>query len=250
MSSVHAVFYPGDALWQPVMGEALSASPAPVRSRRRLPRSWRSIAPRNVIGALRIFYHDRIAWLALLTTAVVLCYGGGAFMFWYHAVALGEGGPAISWYAHWLLDSTFAFIALTPVLFLIIPFAAWAADRLAGPDRARIPWLYTAFAGGLFAVATVPGPIVHDLIVGRGTWIADRITRLIGDPAAALAPTRDYPPLVEMGQQFAAAVPTYLVTVAVSLVVVRIVAGRRRQAYEVERRAMDLARRGGPGVPG
>ena len=89
-------------------------------------------------------------------------------MFWFHAIALGEGGPAISWYAHWLLDSTFGFIALTPALFLIIPFAAWAAHRLAGDRVGQRPWLYVALTGGLFALVTVPGPIAHDLFVARG----------------------------------------------------------------------------------
>jgi len=210
----------------------------------------RLLAPRPHIAALRTFYRDRIAWLALVTTSVMVCYVGGALMFWYHAVALGEGGPAISWYAHWLLDSTFAFIGLTPALFLIIPFAAWAADRLAGQDLSRIPWLYTAIAGGLFAVATVPGPIAHDLIVGRGTWIANKITALAGDPSAALTPAKDYPIVVEMSQQLGAAVPTYLVTVAVSLLVVRMIATRRRRADAIEDRAVEMAQRGGAVHPG
>jgi hypothetical protein len=249
MSRVHAVFYPGEVMWRPVL------SPPPVEPNATGGSTWlakwrQALAPRPILAALRTFYRDRIAWLALLTTSIVVCYGGGALMFWYHAVALGEGGPAISWYAHWLLDSTFAFIGLTPALFLIIPFAAWAADRLAGADTTRIPWLYTAIAAGLFSLATVPGPIAHDMIVGRGTWIANQITALVGDPSASLTPVRDYPPVVEMSQQLGAAVPTYLVSVAVSLLVVRMIAMRRRRAVAVERQALDMARRGGPVHPG
>lgn len=245
MSRVHAVFYPGEALWRPALSETPAAPAAPDRGSRWLALQ-QLVALGPVVAGLRAFYRDRIAWLALLTTSILLCYGAGAVMFWYHSVALGEGGPAISWYAHWILDSTFAFIGLTPALFLIIPFAAWAADRLAGVDQARTPWLYTAIAGGLFALATVPGPIAHDLIVGRGTWVADRITALLGNPDAALTPAKDYPIVVEMSQQFGAAVPLYLVTVAVSLLVIRIFAVRRWRAADVERRAVNLARQGGP----
>lgn len=235
MSSVHAVFYAGPMAGPPVAvaGPRVSLTPRGIVALVR----W-------LIVALREFYRDSSARLALAVTAVIACYGGGALMFWYHAVALGEGGPNISWQAHWLLDSTFAFIGLTPALVLIIPFASWAANRLAGPDHSRIPWLYVALSGGLFALVTVPGPVAHDMFVGRGTWLANRVTELIGNPNAPLTPAQDYPVVVEFAQQFGFAVPTYFVVMAIALLLVRNVVSRRNRAVAVGERAVDLGRRG------
>lgn len=143
-------------------------------------RTWRSAA--------LAYYRDPLSWLALAVSSVLLCYVGGAAMFWFHAVELGEGGPAISWGAHWLLDSSVGFLALTPALLLIIPAAVFAADKFSPANSRLHSLLYAAVAGGLFALLTVPGPIAHDKFVGRGTWLAGQVTALIGDPSAPLAP--------------------------------------------------------------
>jgi hypothetical protein len=170
--------------------------------------------------AFREYYRDRLSWFVLAVTSVILCYLGGLVLFWYHAVQLGEGGPQISWYAHWLLDSTFAFVGLTPALALILPVSAWAAQTLAGSQR-MVPWLHAAVAAMLFAVVTTPGPIAHDLIVGRGTWVANRVTAMVGDPSAPLTPAKDYPPLVELAQQLGAAIPLYLVLMTLTVLMIR-----------------------------
>jgi hypothetical protein len=73
------------------------------------------------------YYRDRLARRALIVCALALAYGGGAVMFWVHAVYLGEKGPAISPYLHWALDSTAGFIGLTPPLAVILPLAAAVA---------------------------------------------------------------------------------------------------------------------------
>jgi hypothetical protein len=172
------------------------------------------------------FYRDPLSWLALVLSSFVLCYLGGLIMFWYHAVQLGEGGPAISWYAHWILDSTFGFIALTPALAVILPIAAGAAQALA-ESRRTLPWLHAAIAGVLFAVITVPGPIAHNLIVGRGTWVAKQVTALIGNPSQPLTPIRSYPTVVEMAQQLGAALPIYLSLMALSVVLIRMMVSAR-----------------------
>jgi hypothetical protein len=200
-----------------------------------------SVRVRRAVRALRDFYREPVAWVALFATSLLLCYGGGALMFWFHAIALGEGGPSISWYTHWLLDSTFAFVGLTPALFVIIPFASWAAGRLAEDREPLLSWTYVGVAGGLFAVATVPGPIAHDLVVGRGTWLADRATALFGDTSTPPPPAAEYPVLAELTQQLGFAVPTYLLAVAVSLVVVRAL---------VRVRVRVRARRPGAATPG
>ena len=186
---------------------------------------WRAV-PRLLLG----FYRDRVSWLALAVTSAMLCYVGGLVMFWFHAVELGEGGPAISWYAHWLLDSTFAFVGLTPALFLIIPLAVAVSTAVTTPARRHaVLASYVVVAGGLFALATTPGPFAHDLIVGRGTWVADRVTAWIGDPDAALAPMRDYPVSAAVTQQLGAGVALYLALTALSVLLVRATLARARQ---------------------
>ena len=185
---------------------------------------WRAVPP-----AIFGFYRDRLSWLALGVTAVVLSYVGGAAMFWFHAILLSEGGPAISWYAHWLLDSTFAFLVLTPALAVIMPLAIWAGAAIVRPGRPRLLLgLYAVIAGGLFALLTTPGPIAHDLIVGRGTWVAKQVTALIGDPNAPLAPVQDYAVPTAMIQQLGAGVAIYLVLTALSALLVRGIVARRR----------------------
>jgi hypothetical protein len=176
---------------------------------------------RSLLGTFRDFYRDPVAWVALLITSVLLCYAAGLVMFWFHAEALGEGGPAISWYAHWILDSTFGFIALTPALALIMPIAVWAAAAGTTIAPRLMPWLYTSVAGVLFALVTVPGPIAHNLIVGRGTWIANQVTQLIGSPGAPPSAVHHYPAIAEMTQQLGFGVILYVVTVAVSLPLIR-----------------------------
>jgi hypothetical protein len=188
-----------------------------------------SLSVSGLRNAFREYYRDRLSWLALGITSVVLCYAGGLVMFWYHAVQLGEGGPQISWHVHWLLDSTFGFIALTPALALILPLSTWAAHSLAASQR-LIPWMHASIAAVLFAVVTTPGPIAHDLLVGRGTWVADRITAVLGDPSAPLTPAEEYSPLVAMSQQLGAAVPLYLALMVVTVLGIRALVARRQAA--------------------
>ena len=61
-------------------------------------------SPRQVYRLVRDFYRKPSSWLALAISSVVLVYGGGALMFWYHSIYLGEGGPAISPALHYFID--------------------------------------------------------------------------------------------------------------------------------------------------
>lgn len=197
-----------------------AVAPVPVRP---VPRGIRSLP-----AAWVAFYRDPGARLALILTSLLLCYGGGAIMFWFHAVYLAEGGPAISWMAHWLLDSSFAVAALTPVLAVILPLAVWTAQRLSAADSPHLTaWLYAVTGGAAFALAATPGPIAHDLFVGRGTWIARRATELIGDPSATLAPVADYPLLAALAQQLGAGLPLYIALMALTVPVLRLLVRRR-----------------------
>jgi len=198
------------------------------------PPGW---TPASLLKLVREFYRQPFAWFLLILTDVTLVYGGGAAMFWYHSYFLGEGGPAISPYLHWFVDSTAGLVGLTPVLFVILPIAAraaWdarphqmdgtgndpeqAAENLTPqPLRNVRPVSFTAVGGILFALATAPGPIVHDNLVGRGTWLAAEITRMWGN-GQPLTPHHQLTPMVAILTQEAFGLPLYVALIGLILV--------------------------------
>jgi hypothetical protein len=190
-----------------------SATPLPTRALAGL---------RNLAQTCAAYYRDPLSWLALGITSVILCYGGGAAMFWYHAEHLGEGGPNIPWHVHWLLDSTFGFLVLTPALALILPVAGLIARSTAGRLAPRtIPAAHAALTGVAFALVTTPGPIAHDLVVGRGTWVATQATTLFGEPGAPPAPSHEYSLLATLALQLGYGLPVYLALVGLAVLVIR-----------------------------
>ncbi|HKS99742.1 MAG TPA: hypothetical protein VJT31_09460 [Rugosimonospora sp.] len=176
------------------------------------------LGPHGLWLLLRGYYRDRIAWVALLVFAIVLAYGGGAVLFWFHAIYLGEGGPAISPWLHWLLDSTAGFVGLTPALAIIMPLTASLNAAHAGLPASTGRYVLTT--GTLFAVITAPGPLLHNALVGRGTWVATQVTRLVGDGRPP-SPIHHIPPLVDMAGQVAVGLPTYIALTGLGLLAVR-----------------------------
>jgi len=166
--------------------ESTSATPsthrALVGTRQALPahRTRRTAATgtlRSVVAEGRSYYGTGKARIRLLVLAAALTYGGGAAMFWLHAIVRGEQGPAIANAWHWILDSSLGFVGLTPVVAVLLPLTA----RLLKGRTASF-----AALGALFAVMTAPGPIFHNLIAGRGTPLARAATSFFGtDPGVA-----------------------------------------------------------------
>src|SRR5947209_10982272 len=145
-------------------------------------RACREMRPVACGRMLLDFYREPLAWFGVLVSTAILAYLGGAVMFVLHAEILGEQGPAISPVAHWALDSTLGFVGLGPAVALILPLAGWLTTP--GPGVAVRPGPYAAVGGVLFALATAPGPIAHDLLVGRGTYLANKATVLLGGSLA------------------------------------------------------------------
>jgi hypothetical protein len=89
---------------------------------------------------------------------------------------------------------------------------------------------YAVVTGALFALLTVPGPVAHDHLVGRGTWMAARVTEWFGDPSAPLGPRHEHPALAAVTQQFGFAIPLYALLAVVSVPLIRalVTAGRAR----------------------
>jgi hypothetical protein len=208
-------------------GAFLPTGTDPPRARADLPARWsvratwsratQEVRPATLYRFVRNFYRDPLAWFGLVTSAVILAYGGGAAMFWLHAVYLGEGGPAISPVAHWALDSTAGFVGLSPAIAVIIPIAVWASTV---GDRVS-PIVYAIVGGVLFGLATAPGPILHDALVGRGTWVANHVTALIGNAGAPTTPGTDIPHITSICWQVAVGTPTYMLLTGLSLWTVR-----------------------------
>ena len=187
------------------------------------------------VPSMRAFYSRRISWVALLVTSLLLTFGGGAVMFTLHARYRGEKGPAINDWYHWFLDSTIGFVTLTPVLFLILPGVLWAlgdpGQPAAGTRRTRVRvWCYAGLVGLIFALVTGTGHMVHNVIAGEGTPLADFVTDLLGrDPAVAArnvhAPASS--PLTESLLQLGAGMPVYVGLTWLSIHFIRATSRRR-----------------------
>jgi len=193
-------------------------------------RACRDLRPRPCLRMLLAFYREPLAWFGLLLSAFIIAYAGGIVMFVLHAVVLGEQGPAISPVEHWALDSTLGFVGLGPVVALILPIAAWIVSE---PDEGVRTLPFAAVGGVLFALAAGPGPIAHDLLVGRGTWLANRVTDLLGGDTTVLAAHAHgdgIPQTLSIGMQVAIGVPTYVLLVWLALTAVRS-AVRHREAF-------------------
>lgn len=186
-------------------------------------------------STFRGFYGQRIASLGLLVSAAFLTYGGGAVMFWFHAIVRGEDGPAIQNVHHWLLDSTLGFVALTPVLALILPLSVRHATDV-GISRPRVRLgVYVAATAITFTAFTGPGPLLHNRVAGAGTPLADLATRAFGEVQGGQAhDMHAHPrsPLREGLLQLTVGLPVYTACTWMALAVVRRAAGasRRRPA--------------------
>jgi hypothetical protein len=190
-------------------------------------RAWRELRPGPCLRMLRTYYRDPLAWWGALVSLLVLAYAGGAAMFMLHAEILGEQGPAIAPVEHWVLDSTLGFVGLAPVVAVIVPLAAWIVRGDPG-----VPTLPCALVGGtLFGLALAPAPIAHDLLVGRGTWLANHVTVLLGGvPAHHVHGTGDeVPQTLSIALQVLVGVPTYIFLLWMALRLVQ-ASLRHRQA--------------------
>ena len=184
-------------------------------------RLWRAAG--RWIDMVRGFYGRPIAKLGLLVSAAFLTYGGGAVMFWFHAIVRGEAGPAIDNVHHWLLDSTLGFVALTPVLALILPVAVRHASGIGG-SRSRVRLgVYVGATALAFTAFTGPGPLLHNTVAGAGTPLADLATRIFGENPEMLAHDMHVArsPLSEGLLQLAVGLPTYTLCVWLALALVR-----------------------------
>jgi len=153
-------------------------------------------------------------------------------MFWLHAIYRGEKGPSIGYWQHWLLDSTLGFIALTPVVFLLLPAALWTLSWQGKKPGGVRTGVYVVVVGTLFALVTGPGPLLHNAIAGAGKPLANLATDVFGhDHEIAMrhaeAPERSA--FTEGVLQVVVGIPAYALLTLVSIGVVRtVVRGRRR----------------------
>lgn len=182
---------------------------------------------RQVTATMTGFYTDRSSRASLLASALLLCYGGGIVMFIVHYVVRRECGPAINAGWHWLLDSTIGFVALTPLLAVLLPAAATILRRAGTPLSRPAVGPYSALVGSAFALATAPGPYVHNLIAGAGRPLARLATVVFGEDPAALAHNAhavEHSAVSEGIVQLAVGLPLYIALTYVAISMVRSVA--------------------------
>lgn len=167
-----------------------------------------------VVAELGEHYSVRRHRLELAVTAFTLCFVGGAAMFWFHALYRGEAGPEISHGSHWFLDSTLGLFALTPLLVVLLPLVA----RLV-----RQTWLRPLLVGAVFALATAPGPLLHDLLVGGGTPLADLAVLVFGHQEYASQATAvvQHSALSKVLGQLAVGGPVYVLLAGLAHVTLR-----------------------------
>lgn len=184
---------------------------------------------------LRAFYSRPLGWGATIFVSAVLSYVGGGLMYWLHAIYRGEQGPAINHGQHWGLDSTLGFVALTPIVFLLLPAVLWSLGRRGSREGRLRVGLYVVVVGTLFALVTGPGPLLHNALVGEGTPLADAATSVFGhDPDIAEhqahAPERSA--FAEGVLQVAVGIPAYSLLTLAAILVVRATVGARRRDEE------------------
>ena len=170
----------------------------------------RAASPKKAARALRSFYSRPVGWGGALAVSAVLAYIGGAAMFWLHAIYRQEHGPAIGHVQHWFLDSTLGFIALTPVVLLLLPAALWMRTKNDRERRLRLG-TYVVLVGVLFAFVTGPGPFLHNQLVGQGTPLAHLATNVFGEDRAMESDTvgKDHSALSEGTLQVLVGIPLY-----------------------------------------
>lgn len=188
-----------------------------------------SSSRRAVMQGVRAFYSRPLGWTALIVTSIFLAYGGGGAMFWFHAIYRGEAGPPINDWWHWFFDSSLGFVALTPALFFILPAALWALDQMRLAGRKAKAVAYVLVVGVLFGVATGPGPLFHDTLVGRTAPLGKAAVRIFGyDPevASRMAGAHAHSAATEGLLQVVVGVPVYIVAGLLALATIRALARR------------------------
>lgn len=196
----------------------------------------------SFLKAVRAFYSRPLAWAAMIAVSAALAFGGGGLMFWLHAIYRAERGPAIAHGQHWLLDSTLGFVALTPVVFVLLPAALRALGSKQEKLRGRRLGFFVATVGTLFALVTGPGPLLHNTLVGQGTPLADAATSVFGhDPAIAAhnEHAKEQSALSSGVLQVAVGVPAYSLLTLASVLAVRTATRARRHNVADESPILD-----------
>lgn len=223
----------------------LVVMPRTCRASRRIVRAPHAPRLASVPGeVLADFYAQPLARTALGVCTVLLSFGGGAVMFWVHAVWRREPGPPIANVYHCLLDTTLGSLALTPVLALLLPLGILAAGR----TRWRLGGFVLTLAAG-FTLLTGPGPFLHNELAGAGTPVARMATHLFGHDAAVATragDTHECSSVTEGLVQIAIGLPVYTLLTWFGLACVR---RRRRRQQRRGAAARGAAAAGSPLEP-
>jgi hypothetical protein len=194
----------------------------------------------------RAFYSQPVGWVALLITSVCLTYGANTVLFWFHAIYRGEEGPPINDVLHWLLDSTLAWMALTPALFFLLPAGSYLLRRSQNRGSLRSATVYIVLVAVAFGVITGPGPLLHDKVVGASAPLGRLVSEVLPhDPtvAARNATATEHSPLTEGLLQMAVGMPVYILIGLLVVTLLRLLTRPNRPSpHPPSRPTADLGR--------
>jgi hypothetical protein len=95
---------------------------------------------------------------------------------------------------------------------------------VAGRGPSIRPFRYALVAGTLLALIAAPAPILHDELIGRGTWLAAQMTDLWGHGHHMTGRPQEVSVVIAMEQQAAVGIPTYVAVLWVTVMVARLLA--------------------------
>jgi len=206
-----------------------------------------SLAVRGLAAIGRITAHPSTA-----VRLAIIAFAAGLFtVLWgtFFLPLLGNG-PGMLWGSNFsgdaslgmYFDSRYAnvgyylgvlgFVALTPVLGLILPLAVWRASTIT-PARAKLRrHLYLVGTATTFTLVTAPGPFLHNVIAGAGTPLANLAARTFGEnEAEAMRAMHAHPQssVTEGILQLGVGLPVYLTCTWVALHFIRAAVTLSRQ---------------------
>ncbi|HEY3144095.1 MAG TPA: hypothetical protein VGJ86_23390 [Acidimicrobiales bacterium] len=74
--------------------------------------------------------------------------------------------------------------------------------------------------GSILGLVTGPAPLMHDKLVGRGTWVAAQVTHTLGHGHHATGQPQQLSTMLRIIQQVGAGIPIYVALLWISLVLI------------------------------
>ena len=77
--------------------------------------------------------------------------------------------------------------------------------------------------GSILGLVTGPAPLMHDKLVGRGTWVAAQVSHTLGHGHHPTGQPQHLSTMLRIVQQVGAGIPIYVALLWISLVMIRMI---------------------------